>query len=210
MKKIFLLGILVMLLTGCTSIENSSINSIIKDTLNSKVTTKNISRNGYSYYLPRGLSINNSTLFNEVLKDEKYTYYLYVDIVSYNNRTNFTYNINNNAYYSEFINYNDNKGYIEINNYKNEQYLIEIMYNYAKIEVVALEKDINKCVSYAMVILTSINYHDDIIKNYLISNSLKKEEENFNIFEIIGSDNYLEFKDVTESNEENKDPDYIN
>ena len=210
MKKLFLLFILVILLTGCTSIENSNINDIINNVVKSKVKTTNINRNGYNYYIPKGLSVIDSASFNEVLKDQKYKYYLYVDVVSYNSKTNFNYTKNNNAYYSNSINNKDKKGYIEINNYKNNQYLIEIMYNYAKIEVIVYEEDINESVTYAIVVLSSVTYNDNVIKNYLSSTVLDSVEESFDIFEIVGSDNYLEFTEEEDSIEEVRDPDYIN
>jgi hypothetical protein len=210
MKKIFLLSILVLLLTGCTSIEKDSLENIINDTVSSKVTTTNVNRNGYRYYLPRGLSIKNSSSFNETLTDQKYIYYLYVDVVSYLNKVDFSYNTNNEAKYSKTIEENNKLGYIEINNYKNDQYLIEIMYNYAKIEVVAYEKDINKCVTYAMVVLSSVTYNDYVIENYLSSSVLDSTEEEFDIFEIVGRDNYLQFTDEETSTDEAIDPDYIN
>jgi len=210
MKKIFLLFMLVLLLTGCTSIENSNLNNIINDVVNSKVKTTNVNRNGYNYYIPKGLSIIDSTRFNEVFKDQKYKYYLYVDIVSYNSKTDFNYTKNDNAYYSTNINNKEKKGYIEINNYKNNQYLIEIMYNYAKIEVIVYQEDINKAVTYAIVVLSSVTYNDNVIKNYLSSTVIDSVEESFDIFEIVGSDNYLEFTEEEDSVEEVRDPDYIN
>ena len=210
MRKIFLLCILVIFLTGCTSINENSLDNLLNDIVTSKVKTKNVNRNGYSYYNPKGLSIIDSTSFNEVFKDNKYKYYLYIDIVSYNNKTDFNYKYNDKAYYSSNINNGSKKGYIEINNYKNGQYLIEIMYNYAKIEVIVYEDDINKAVSYAMVVLASVSYNDNVIKNYLSSSVLDSVEEEFNIFEIVGSNNYLEFTDEEISGDEVRDPDYIN
>jgi len=210
MKKLFLLFMLVILLTGCTSIQNSNLNDIINNVVNSKVKTTNVNRNGYNYYIPKGLSVINSTNFNEVFKDQKYKYYLYVDVVSYNSKTDFNYTKNDNAYYSNSINNKDKKGYIEINNYKNNQYLIEIMYNYAKIEVIVYEEDINETVTYAIVVLSSVTYNDNVIKNYLSSTVLDSVEESFDIFEIVGSDNYLEFTEEEDSIEEVRDPDYIN
>lgn len=210
MKKIFLLAILVILLTGCTSIKKETIENITYNTTHSKVSTTNVNRNGYRYYLPHGISVIDSTNYNEILTDQKYKYYLYVDIVSYNKKIDFNYNLNKQAKYSEKLENNGKFGFIEINNYKNDQYLIEIMYNYAKIEVVAYEKDLNECVTYAMVVLTSVTYNEDVIEKYLASSTLDTVEESFDIFEIIGSDNYLEFKDDIGTGESTNDPDYIN
>ena len=209
MKKIFLLGILILFITGCTNIENSSLDDIVDNVLKSKVSTKNMNRNGYRYYLPIGLSIKESNGYNEVIKDNLYTYYLYVDIVSFNNNTSFSYNFNEDAYYSKKIENDDKNGYIEINKYGDDKYLVEVMYNYAKIEVVVYESDITKVMSYVMVILNSITYNKDVIKNSLEMEVYDWIEENFDIFEIVGSDNYIEFTEDEEIDKEIKDPDYI-
>ena len=210
MKKLFLLVAILFILTGCTCVQSSSIEEILNQSMNSLVDVVNVNRKGYSYYLPRGLNIKFSNDYNEIISDEKYLYYLYVDIVSYNSKIAFNYNANKEAYYSASLANNGQKGYIEINNYENDQYLIEIMYNYAKIEVIVYERDINKCVAYAISILTSIAYNDNVIENYLGDDIFLSSEEAYDIFEIVGSDNYLQFTDEVTETEEVNDPDYIN
>ena len=210
MKKLFLLVAILFVLTGCTCVQSSSIEEILNQSMNSLVDVVNVNRKGYSYYLPRGLNIKFSNDYNEIISDEKYLYYLYVDIVSYNSKIAFNYNANKEAYYSASLANNEQKGYIEINNYENDQYLIEIMYNYAKIEVIVYERDINKCVAYAISILTSIAYNDNVIENYLGDDIFLSSEEAYDIFEIVGSDNYLQFTDEVTETEEVNDPDYIN
>ncbi len=209
LRKIFLLSIALFLLTGCTSIENTEISTLINDSLNSRAITTNTNRNGYEYYLPKGIKIKERGNYSEILTNQTYYYYLYVDLVSYYNKTNFTYHKNSNAYYSSEIVKNDKRGYVEINNYKNNQYLIEIMYNYAKIEVVVYERDIKETIAYAMTILSSVTYNDSVIKNNLDSNNLDSKTEVFDIFQIVGSDNYLEFQEDEAAQDVNKDPDYI-
>lgn len=210
MKKLFLLGFILIFLSGCTSIENSSMDSILSDAINSRVDTTNVNKNGYRYYLPKGLSIKSSKDFNEIISDQKYLYYLYVDVVSYDSEVSFSYTINEDAYYSASLTNQDKNGFIEINNYENDQYLIEIMYNYAKIEVVAYERDIKKVVAYAMSILTSITYNNSVIENYLGDDIFESSEEKYDIFEIVGSDNYLQFTEDIEETDEIRDPDYVN
>lgn len=210
MKKIFLLSIIAFLLTGCTSINDSRIDDILNSALSSASKATNTYRNGYQYYMPSGLSIKNIKNFNELLEDERYQYFLYVDIISYNHKTRFEYTTNNKAYYSKNIEYNGKNGYIEINNYKNNQYLIEIMYNYAKIEVVVYENDIKHALANAMSVISSITYNNNVISKYLSSSSLETNEEKFDIFEITGSDNYLKVTDEEIIEEKNNDPDYIN
>ncbi len=209
MKKIFLLSTILILLTGCTSIKNDNLDNIINKALTSDLIAKNTNRVGYRYYLPKGLKIIYSDNYNDIFTSDKYTYYLYVDIVSFNSKKEFTYNVNNESYYSKTLELNDKKGYIEINNYKNNQYLIEIMYNYAKIEVIVYKSDINSSVLYAMSVLSSITYNNNVIENFLKIDDMEEVEESFNIFEITGSDNYLEFATDEETNDERNDPDYI-
>ena len=210
MKKLFLLVAILTLLCGCSSVESSNLDTIIHQAVTSKVKTTNVNRKGYDYYLPRGLVIKSSQEFNQVISDQKYLYYLYVDIVSYDSQVSFQYAKNEEAYYSSSLLNRNKNGYIEINNYENDQYLIEIMYNYAKIEVIVYERDINKCVAYAISILTSIAYNDNVIENYLGDDIFLSSEEAYDIFEIVGSDNYLQFTDEVTETEEVNDPDYIN
>lgn len=197
-------------MTGCTSIKKSNIENILNEGLNSRVKTLNVNRNGYRYYLPKGLKVSNSSTYNEILASAKYKLYLYVDIVSYNSKISFNYEVSSKAYYSSTLQFKGKKGYIEINNYKKNQYLIEIMYNYAKIEVVVYENDIKEIVSYAISILTSITYNDSVISSNLNNNVFQSLEEKFDIFEIVGSDNYIHFTDEEINNDERKDPDYVN
>ncbi len=210
MKRVFLLGIILILLCGCTSIKNDLFEDIIYNSLNSEMTTKNINRLGYRYYLAKGLSIKESKPYNDVIISNRYNYYLYVDLVSYHNQVKFTYEENPQAYFSRQIIKGDLFGYIEINNYKNNQYLLEIMYNYAKIEVVVYEDDIKDSLAYAMSILASITYNDNVIANTLAQEEFNTTEESFNIFEVIGRENYLGFSDEESEEQTNHDPDYIN
>ena len=141
----------------------------------------------------------------------KSIFIIYMQIfVSYDSEIGFSYTVNQEAYYSASLVHQDKNGFIEINNYENDQYLIEIMYNYAKIEVVAYEKDIKKVVAYAMSILTSITYNNSVIENYLGEDIFESSEEKYDIFEIVGSDNYLQFTEDIEVTDEIRDPDYVN
>lgn len=212
MKKIILLCTLVIFLTGCTSINTSSIDSILNEALSSTLKITNTQRNGYSYYLPRGLILKNTKSFNEKLEDDLYQYYLYVDVVSYNNKTKFKYTLNNKAYFSSSLENNGKFGYVEINNYKNNQYLIEIMYNYAKIEVIVNNKDIKEMLSYAISLLSSISYNDKIIENMIGEDILNYNENEYNIFETASYDNnsLTRYNDEDASINDIPDTDLIN
>ena len=212
MKKIIFIISLMFLITGCTNINELSYDEIIQE-FSTKPLKSNNYRTGYKYYLPREMQVVDSTLFNEVLEDGQNTYYLYVDTVSYLNNVSYDFkNAEMNIYFAN-IAYDDKYGYVEINLYENEQYLVEIMYNYAKIEVIVDEKYINKALLSAINILKSIEYNDSIITNLLEEDVLNFAEEEFNIFENTNNDdNYVEFSDDSyESNEQEiPDTDLIN
>ena len=95
------------------------------------------------------------------------------------------YKASSNSFISKKITFGNKKGYLEINEQENSKYLIEIMYNYAKIEVMVDEYDINKAVTYAVSILSSITYNDSVISNLMGEDVLNFTEEEFNIFETV-------------------------
>ena len=212
MKKIIFIISLMFLITGCTNINELSYDEIIQE-FSTKPLKSNNYRTGYKYYLPREMQVVDSTLFNEVLEDGQNTYYLYVDTVSYLNNVSYDFKNDEMNIYFANIAYDEKYGYVEINLYENEQYLVEIMYNYAKIEVIVDEKYINKALLSAINILKSIEYNDSIITNLLEEDVLNFAEEEFNIFENTNNDdNYVEFSDDSyESNEQEiPDTDLIN
>ena len=118
------------------------------------------------------------------------------------------YQVNEKSYYSSLINYNNKSGYVEVN-VKNDKYLIEIMYNYAKIEVIVNNNDIASAITNSLIILTSVNYNDDIIDNLLEEDVLNYSEETFNIFETNSNDsNFLKVVEEYDNYNEDEVPDY--
>ena len=199
MKKIIIIIFCILFITGCTNINNLSFDEII-ESFSANVQVANIYRTGYKYNLPDGFSVMDSSEFNEVLKDEYNTYYLYVDIVSYYNKTNWKYEKNKKAIYSTPISYNHKNGYVEINLVENEKYLVEIMYNYAKIEVIVDKDNCNKAMLSSISILRSVIYNDDIVSNILGDNILSFSEEEFDIFRTHGNDDdYIQIEDEIEN-----------
>lgn len=192
MKKVVVLFTFIFLLTGCVDVNNSSYENIIEYAINNeKVDLKNESGSGFSYYLPKGIQIVKDNKNNLVLKEENYKLYMYVDLISYYNKIKETYNKKTNVYYSEKIEKEDKFGYLEIKERTDKKYLVEIMYNYAKIEVIVDECDIKNIVSYAMAILTSISYNDTIIENMIGDDILNYNEVEFNIFETADNESNL-------------------
>ncbi len=210
MKKCLLLLTLIFL-CGCTNIQEARPQDLIKEIVSSKNYSYNEYRTGYKYYLPLSMSSLSSKKYNEILTDGNYKYYLYVDLVSYLKKNEFSYTVNENAYISETINYNDLNGYLEVNE-RNDKYLIEIMYNYAKIEVVVDKDDINKAIVNSMIVLTTIDYTDDVIKNLLSIDDMSSSEENFSLFDESNDSNLLEVIQPGDyvDKDEVPDPDVIN
>lgn len=210
MKKCLLLLTLIFL-CGCTNIQEARPQDLIKEIVSSKNYSYNEYRTGYKYYLPLSMSCLSSKKYNEILTDGNYKYYLYVDLVSYLKKNEFSYTVNENAYLSETINYNNLNGYFEVNE-RNDKYLIEIMYNYAKIEVIVDKDDINKAIVNSMIVLTTIDYTDDVIKNLLSIDDMSSSEENFSLFDESNDSNLLEVIQPGDyvDKDEVPDPDVIN
>lgn len=192
MKKFILVLMMLFMLTGCMSLQKMDLDSVINKSINSKLSLANEYRSGYKYYLPKGLKICDKADYNEKIKSGNYTYYLYVDVVSYYNKVIDKFNVKDNLYYSKPINNKDKFGYLEIKNIKDNKYLIEIMYNYAKIEVIVREEDINIAVANAINVLSSIEYNDTMLANLVGGDTASFNELEYNIFKTTNDSIYLD------------------
>ena len=183
MKKLILMLLAVFLFTGCTvvRIDTDNIDTIINVVLSKENTLYNTVGKGYKYYRPRGVTYIDTTEYNEKLYSNGYNYYLYVDINSYYYKKEFTYEENDKAYYSKYLEINDKFGYVEINEYKG-LYLIEFMYNYAKIEALVEKDDINQTKLDATYILSTIKYNSNVIKIMLNEDYFTDKEERYDVF----------------------------
>ncbi len=198
MKKTFLI-LLLICLCGCSNIKNMNTDSLLNELTNKTGKYNEVNR-AFKYYLPNGLSIDSYDDYNAVISSSNYKYYLYVDLISYYEKTTFEYSENNNAYYSKKIDFDNKMGYIEINLKENDKYLIEIMYNYAKIEVMVDYEDINLAVLNAVTILRDLEYNDMTVESIASNKSQKFNEETYNIFNPKGSDN--NYLDIIENEDE--------
>lgn len=210
MKKAIILLLLLILVSGCTNINQSSYDDIIVDITSSDVKIYNTYRTGYKFYLPTGLYVVNSNDFNEVIKSDDETFYLYIDLISYLNKITPDYQVDDSLFYSRYINKGSNVGYAEIKVYENDKYLVEIAYNYAKIEVIVEESRIKKCLSEAMIVLSSIEYNDSFLLNLSEESLLNYKEENVDIFDKAqtDSDSFLKYVDEYDGSSEEELPDY--
>lgn len=168
MRKIILTILLVLVLTGCSivRIDTSSIDTILNVILTKDNTLFNQVGQGYKYYLPGGVTYIDSDDLNDILYCNGAHYYLYIDAISYHYNASTNYKINNSAYYSKIFSKTDgfkHSGYIEINE-QGDLYHIEFVYNYAKIETLVNEENLNNAVLNASYILSTIKYNKDIVE----------------------------------------------
>lgn len=216
MKKIFLLLCLVVFLTGCSisQVEYDNIDSIIESVLTKKIELSNSYFEGYKYYLPRGLRLVGKKDYNAKLVSGKNTYYLYVDVIAYYNKVESKFEPSD-GYYSKELNFNNKKGYVEITK-DNDMYFIEIMYNYAKIETLVEERNLESAIINSCYILSSVQFNDKVIETLVGENALDYKETIFDIFgphrdtdEFLNYDEEYEYKGDIEEEINEKDSDIL-
>lgn len=183
MKKILMILSLAFLVSGCSmvTIEDQSFDEILHSVIQEDFQLENVSLEGYSYYLPKGVLLKRSSSLNSELYYNHRKMYLYVDVYSYYHKVDFTYEVNPDSYYSQAIDLYGKKGYLEITQISTN-YFVEFMYNYAKIEAYVDEDDLKKTVTQMAYILNSVNFKDTILDTLIGENELDYNEENFNIF----------------------------
>lgn len=210
MKKLMFLGCMILLLSGCSLVyvDNQSYEEIIDSVLVSNTKLKSISLEGYSYFLPQGVSLNRCDQQNSILYYNHKKMYLYVDLVSYYHKVDSNYEHNKNSYYSVAIDKNGYKGYLEINKIANS-YFVEFMYHYSKIEAYVDEDDLKRTVTVMAYILNSVQMNDSVLESLIGSGSLNYLEEQFNIFQPNGEQSdyldYVEKYDDGRSNSKDED-----
>ena len=194
----------IILFTGCTvvRIDTTNIDNIISVVLSKKNTLYNRVGKGYKYYVPRGVTYIDTTELNDKLYSNGNYYYLYIDAVSYYHKVKVNYKENKDAYYSKKIDVSDKEGYLEIQKQKNDKYVIEFVYNYAKIEAMVDKEDINEVVLNASYILSTVKFNNKVIKLMLNETYFTNKEEKYDIF--ADKDNNVSNSHVVEYEEDNK------
>lgn len=182
MKKIAII-LLLFFVTGCTMvrIDTSSIDTITNVVLSKDNKLFNRIGKGYKYYVPRGVNYIDNNDYNDKLYANGNYYYLYIDTISFYHSVDSKYTVNNNAYYSKELDINNKKGYLEINKI-DDKYLIEFMYNYAKIEAFVDYESINDVVLNSSYILSTIKFNSNVIELMLDTDYFINKEEQYDIF----------------------------
>ena len=217
-KKLLILTLSILALTGCTNLSNASLDEITNTMLSSKSSLANTAFDGYKYYVPRGLRLVMKSDYNASFLDEyNNTYYLYIDIISYYNKEKLDYNTNKNAYFSKELNYNNKEGYLEITKVKDSNYyFIEYMYNYGKIEAIVKEKELNSAIINMSSVLSSLKFNRTVLETIVGNKVLNYKEDTYDVMKPKGStatkDTYLEYEEkygIYEGYGDNKEEDII-
>ena len=191
----------VFLITGCSvaTLDNFDIGKNMKLLLSEKAKLYNVYFDGYKYYVPKGITFVNKDEYNAILSD-KYgnNYYLYVDAISYYHKVENTYKVEKDAHYSQKLDYNKKTGYIQIDE-EDGKYLVQFMFNYAKIEAYVSEDDLTEVVNNMCYILRSVKFNDKVLESLIGDNVLSYKEENYTLFK--NSSSKENFLDVVEKNE---------
>lgn len=191
-EKIIILCLFVFFLTGCTvvRVDTTNIDNIINVVLSKNNNLYNRVGIGYKYYVPRGLTYMDSTDVNDILYSNGVYYYLYLDSVSYYYKTNYKFKEDSSKYYSKKL---DN-GYLEITE-RQGKYLVEFVYNYAKIEALVSKDDIETVVLNSSYILSTIKYNKNVIKLSLKDDFLTNKKEKYEEFTSKKeTDNFLRYE----------------
>lgn len=164
-KKIVIpLVIIVIMLTGCTKIDNN-VDNIVNAIMTEEINEVNTVSTGYELYIPIGVRQVVDNEYNQKLKVKDTNIYLYVDTVSYYYKNSLNYKKSNNYnYYYRDINLNNKLGYIGISKLEDGSFFVEIVYNYSKIEFYTNEENMPVIISNCLIIINSIKYNDVLIE----------------------------------------------
>ena len=200
-KKLLILAILLLTLTGCTNLNTLSLDSLTDTLLSKDVNLTNNVFDGYKYYLPKGLKLISKDEYNAILKDEyNNTYYFYIDVISYYNKEEVDYKVNDKAYFSKKLNYNNKNGYLEITKIENtDVYFVEYMYNYGKIEAFVKENEIKSAIINMSSVLSSLQFNRTVLETLIGNKVLDYKEDTYDVMKPKGStatkDTYLEYEE---------------
>lgn len=198
MKKIVILLVVAFILTGCTivRIDTDNIDNTINVVLSKNNELYNRVGKGYKYYIPRGVNYIDTIEFNDKLYSNGNYYYLYIDAISYYYDKEFEYEEKKDIYYSRKFNLNDKNGYLEIKQVE-DKYLINFFYNYARIQALVKEDEINAVILNSSYILSTVKFNNEVIKLMLDEEFFTNKEENYDIFDskVEKNDNFLQIVD---------------
>lgn len=186
MKKVVILALMVLLLTGCSivRINTNNIDTIVDVILSKNNNLYNRVGRGYKYYVPRGVTYIDTDDNNDKLYSKGNYYYLYVDVIGFYNGIQIDYLEKKDIYYSRKFSKQDgfsSDGYLEITN-KDDFYYVVFVYNYAKIETIVAKNELNEVVLNSAYILSTIQFNSDVIGLMIDTDKINNWEEKYELF----------------------------
>lgn len=208
MKRIVFLLSVICLLTGCsvTRIDNKPVESVITTMLSQKLKYTNVVGKGYEYYLPMGVQRQSIDEFNEKLYSNGDTYYLFIDVVGYLNKSKIIVPKDKGTYFYKVL---DDKGYVSINEVQ-KKYYIKFYYNYSYIEAQVSKENLNTSIADMISILSTVKYSSNILSYGKANDIVSGYEEKYNISTIDSKDeiNFLDWEQYDKY--DGPDPDITN
>jgi len=198
MKKVVIITLMVLLLTGCSivRINTNNIDTIVDVILSKNNNLYNRVGRGYKYYVPRGVTYLDTDENNDKLYSNGNFYYLFVDVVGYYNDIKNNYHEKNDIYYSRRLSKEDgfsSDGYLEITT-KNSLYYVLFVYNYAKIETIVSKNELNNAILNSAYILSTIQFNSDVIGLMIDDEKINNREEKYELFNNKKNDNGSELQ----------------
>ena len=183
MKKKILLVLFLMLLTGCvrTDINNGDYKELVSQVINNKTNGTNEVANGYRFYVPKGVRLIENDSNNQIFMGMGTKIYMYVDITSYYYKNLLNYKDIEDSYYFSKVSSGDKTGFIKITKTDDDKFYVEIVYNYAKVEVYTDKYNLNDIITLSSILLNNISYNDNIIENLLDDNHNSGSDITYNI-----------------------------
>lgn len=211
MKKCLLVLFVLVILSGCkvTRIDSYDYKQILEKLISTDINIHNTVGNGYKYYIPKGVIRTSTMNYNDILKRNNNTYYLFVDVVGYYYKTKVDYEIDDSIYYSSEFEKENKYGFIDVQE-KNGKLYIQMVYNYAKIETYIEEKDLKQTVIDLSYILSSVDFNDSLLKKMYEEGNLDSNEQTYKLFENKGKEgNFLEYVEQYDKYDEETEQELI-
>lgn len=192
MKKIFVLLALVFLITGCSVkvMPKDDLEKVIDNVLTSNDKLRNQYFEGYTFYMPREVSLVDKYDYNVTLVHKNTKMYLYVDIISYHHKVKKDYELKEDIYFSQLLKHGKKKGIINITE-KEDNYYVEIEYNYGKIEAYTNKENLTTIVMNSLYILKTLDFNDVVIDSLIGENKIEYKEEKYNLKVSESEEEYL-------------------
>lgn len=185
MKRIIILLFITIFTTAC-SVDVININDFdeVLSYLSNQELNSNQNANGYKYYLPTNMLLEEVLSNNHILYSDGVSYYMYVDTISYfyQNMNEVDYN-QEDVFYFKKLEYDDKIGYIKIEEYNiDSQYHIVVNFNYVTLEALVLDKNIENSIYLMIEIANNVQYNDEVIEKSIVFTNNNTKTEIYDIF----------------------------